>query len=245
MRHQDSTSAPRPLSEADRRWLDDALKSAMVDLGKRMADIKDSLDAAGTGGSSAAGEASATPGASLEEREQLLDELMDLVDQIDLARGEWKRDWAGGDAGAWGFDCRERGAPSGPLRILQGLLIVASSPAASVMGQGTLSLLQHCCLWHPGWKEGSSGSHLAAACSPGGSAHRSADSQDPRQHPCLCPPVQICPPSAACRRCWTCCARRTPRCAGAPQRWLPRACRTTLPCRWARHLLPLVTLVDA
>lgn len=90
MRHQDDTSTPRPLSEADRRWLDDALKSVMVDLGKRMADIKDTLDTADTadvGGSSAAGEAAAAPAASLEEREQLLDELKDLVEQIDLARG--------------------------------------------------------------------------------------------------------------------------------------------------------------
>ena len=30
-------------------------------------------------------------GASLAEREQLLDELMDLVEQIDLARGELRR----------------------------------------------------------------------------------------------------------------------------------------------------------
>lgn len=87
MQHQDGTSEPRPLSEADRRWLDDALKSAMVDLGKRMADIKDSLDAGSGGGSGDAGDPALAGAASLEEREQLLDELMDLVDQIDLARG--------------------------------------------------------------------------------------------------------------------------------------------------------------
>ncbi len=89
----DGTHEPRPVSETDRQWLDQALKSAMVDLGKRMQDIKESLDASeaapeAAGGSSAGG---AEPGAgavaSLEEKEQLLDELMDLVENIDLARG--------------------------------------------------------------------------------------------------------------------------------------------------------------
>ncbi len=111
MRHQDDTSTPRPLSEADRRWLDDALKSVMVDLGKRMADIKDTLDTADTadvGGSSAAGEAAAAPAASLEEREQLLDELKDLVEQIDLARGAQQPGLVGGRG------CRSRGTLAGP-----------------------------------------------------------------------------------------------------------------------------------
>ena len=73
----------RPMTEADRRWLEDALKSAMIDLGKRMKDIKDTLDA----GEAGSGAADGGSGASLEEREQLLDELMDIVESIDLARG--------------------------------------------------------------------------------------------------------------------------------------------------------------
>lgn len=85
MRQQgDGTTAPRPMAEADKEWLDTALKSAMIDLGKRMQDIKETLDA---GDGSAAEADAAGEGASLQERERLLDELMDIVEQIDLARG--------------------------------------------------------------------------------------------------------------------------------------------------------------
>ena len=81
------------MGEADRRWLEDALKSAMIDLSKRMQDIKQTLDAPGGGGGGDAAAAaegaggSAGGGASLEDKERLLDELMDIVEQIDLARG--------------------------------------------------------------------------------------------------------------------------------------------------------------
>ena len=95
-----TTSEARPLAEADRHWLEDALKSAMVDLGRRMQDITASLDA-GTGGAAggtaaagsdeaaAAAALQAEEGASLEQKEQLLDELQDLIESIDLAKGEW------------------------------------------------------------------------------------------------------------------------------------------------------------
>ncbi len=79
MRYQDGTHAtqPRQMSEEDRLWLEEALKSAMVDLGKRMQDIKQTLDQ-GLGASSPR---------TLEEKEQLLDELMEIVESIDLAKG--------------------------------------------------------------------------------------------------------------------------------------------------------------
>lgn len=101
----DGDAPPRPMSEADRAWLENALKSAMIDLGKRMADIKGSLDAggagaaAGDGGGGAEGEG-ASP-ASLEDKERLLDELQDIVDQIDLAKGG-RQGGAGWSAWVWG-----------------------------------------------------------------------------------------------------------------------------------------------
>lgn len=60
------------LSAADREWLEDALKHAMVDLSKRMTDIKDALDE---------GQES-----SVEEKERMLDELLELVESIDQAK---------------------------------------------------------------------------------------------------------------------------------------------------------------
>lgn len=95
MKHHDGTTAPRPMPEGERQFLEDAMKSAMIDLGKRMTDIKDTLDTAGAvesgggGGDEAAAEGSgeaASPPATLEQRERLLDELQDIVDQIDLAK---------------------------------------------------------------------------------------------------------------------------------------------------------------
>lgn len=50
----------------------------MVDLGQRMHSIKDMLDNAG---------ADSRPAAALKEKEALLDELMEIVDSIDHARG--------------------------------------------------------------------------------------------------------------------------------------------------------------
>ncbi|PRW45487.1 Hsp70-binding 1 [Chlorella sorokiniana] len=92
MQHrEEGDGPPRPMSEADRHFLEDALKSAMIDLGQRMADIKESLDAGGAGaaagdsGAAAAGEGSSSS-ASLEDKERLLDELLDIVEQIDLAK---------------------------------------------------------------------------------------------------------------------------------------------------------------
>ena len=95
MQHrEEGDGPPRPMSEGDRHFLEDALKSAMIDLSQRMADIKDSLDAggagaaAGDGGGPAAGDGSGP--ASLEAKERLLDELLDIVEQIDLAKGGWR-----------------------------------------------------------------------------------------------------------------------------------------------------------
>jgi hsp70-interacting protein len=81
----DGTAAARPLTEQDRSWLEGALKSAMIDLSKRMQDIKATLDG---GEAATAAESDAEP-ATLQQKEQLLGELMDIVDSIDLARGEW------------------------------------------------------------------------------------------------------------------------------------------------------------
>ena len=116
MQHQsDGTSEAKAMPEEERRWLEAALRSAMVDLGKRMQDIKVGLEGGddleeGVGsaegelqGASAAaveGAAEGEPGtaaaaaaaaaASLAAKERLLDELMELVESIDLARGaQW------------------------------------------------------------------------------------------------------------------------------------------------------------
>lgn len=67
------------LSEVDKEWLEEALRGAMVDLGKRLEDIKECLDDGTPEGSSQ------TP-ATIEEKERLLDELLDLVESIDQAK---------------------------------------------------------------------------------------------------------------------------------------------------------------
>lgn len=102
MAHQgDGTSEARSMSQEDRAWLEGALKSAMIDLSKRMEDIKQSLDSS-SGGAAAPG--GGGPGAedaaaSLEQQERMLDELQDIVESIDLARGEaWARGGARGGA---------------------------------------------------------------------------------------------------------------------------------------------------
>jgi hsp70-interacting protein len=86
MSQSDGTADPRPMSEEDRAWLEGALKSAMIDLSKRMQDIKLTLDS-GDSGVGGGNDAAAEP-ATLEQKEQLLDELQDIVESIDLARGE-------------------------------------------------------------------------------------------------------------------------------------------------------------
>eukprot|EP00889_Picochlorum_renovo_P003594 jgi/Picre1/30624/NNA_005985.t1 len=75
MKYQEAGSSyqqGQALSEADKEWLEDALKNAMVDLGKRMVDIKEALD----------GEECS----SIQEKETMLDELQDLVESIDQAK---------------------------------------------------------------------------------------------------------------------------------------------------------------
>ncbi|GAB4821321.1 hypothetical protein N2152v2_008367 [Parachlorella kessleri] len=76
MRHQGDGTRPSPrgLSEEDQQWLENALKSYMVDLGARMKEIKETLDG------------SQTRPTTLEEKEMLLEELMELVEGIDQAK---------------------------------------------------------------------------------------------------------------------------------------------------------------
>lgn len=74
-----SNDAHASLSGADREWLEEALRGAMVDLGKRLEDIKDSLDDDAQGGST-------EHRVTIEEKEKLLDELLDLVESIDQAK---------------------------------------------------------------------------------------------------------------------------------------------------------------
>jgi len=64
--------AHQSLSEDDKQWLEDALRNAMVDLSKQLVDIKESLDDATE--------------ETVEKRERLLDELLDLVESIDQAK---------------------------------------------------------------------------------------------------------------------------------------------------------------
>ncbi len=52
----------------------------MVDLGQRMKEIKDCLDGSGSG------DGAARP-TTLEEKEMLLEELMELVEGVDQAKG--------------------------------------------------------------------------------------------------------------------------------------------------------------
>lgn len=69
-----TTSAPpRPMSEEERRWLEDALRGGMIDLGKRMHEIKATLE-------------SQVTEEDIALREQILDELIEIVESIDHAR---------------------------------------------------------------------------------------------------------------------------------------------------------------
>lgn len=90
MKYQDGTqpgAAPRPLSAEDRTWLEEAMKGAMIDLSNRMVDITSALNE-GEGGSAAANAAAAStaPPATLEEKERLLEELVEIVESIDQAK---------------------------------------------------------------------------------------------------------------------------------------------------------------
>lgn len=78
MRYQDGTTpsdGPKPMTNDDRKWLEEAFKAQTIDLSERMRDIKGKLE--GPGGES---------GLEVQDKEHLLDELMDIVDFIDLAR---------------------------------------------------------------------------------------------------------------------------------------------------------------
>ncbi|KAK2077076.1 hypothetical protein QBZ16_004710 [Prototheca wickerhamii] len=81
LQHQDGAGTAQPMSESERQWLEEAMKSSMVDLGRRMGEIKESLDARASGERSGA-----EPAAELAEAERLLDELQDIVETIDAAR---------------------------------------------------------------------------------------------------------------------------------------------------------------
>lgn len=81
MKYQDGTvptSESHPMSEADRSWLENALKGAMVDLSNRMLEIKGTLDSTTTSTSISEDD--------LHEKEQLLEELMEIVESIDQAK---------------------------------------------------------------------------------------------------------------------------------------------------------------
>lgn len=75
-----SGNAQGSLSESDKEWLGEALRSAMVDLGKRLVDIKESLDDVG------GEDVSSISTTTIQEKEKLLDELLDLVESIDQAK---------------------------------------------------------------------------------------------------------------------------------------------------------------
>lgn len=76
MKYQDGTtpSEHKPVRPEDIKWLEEALQKYMVDLSARMKDIKSELDK---------GEESDVP---LTEKEDLLEELMEIVESIDYAR---------------------------------------------------------------------------------------------------------------------------------------------------------------
>ncbi|KAG2483844.1 hypothetical protein HYH03_017299 [Edaphochlamys debaryana] len=109
MKHADGTGPgrfrPEDVDHDKMKWLDAALKHYMVDFASRMKDIRDKLsrdtplgtaassaaDAggwdAGGGGAGSGGDGGPDGGMTdLEEREALLDELMDIVGSIDYAR---------------------------------------------------------------------------------------------------------------------------------------------------------------
>ncbi|KAG2434467.1 hypothetical protein HYH02_012296 [Chlamydomonas schloesseri] len=106
LKHADGTGnsrfKPEDVDPEKMKWLDEALKSYMVDFGARMRDIKSKLasdtpsaSAAGnkdkdqSGAAAAAADADGAEGeedTDVEEKEQLLEELMDIVGSIDYAR---------------------------------------------------------------------------------------------------------------------------------------------------------------
>ncbi|GLC35278.1 hypothetical protein PLESTM_000302600, partial [Pleodorina starrii] len=106
IKYADSTGSgfrPEDVDPDKMKWLDEALKQYMVDLSARMRDIKTALQRDTTTTTTAAAAAAAaaaggpgrgddqqlgseTAAADLEEREALLDELMDIVSSIDYAR---------------------------------------------------------------------------------------------------------------------------------------------------------------
>jgi hypothetical protein len=80
--------------------LDEALQEFMKDFADRMKEIKHALSDEGQpaadqqqqqqGGEAAAGGSAAAGGLSLSEKEVLCDELMDIVESVDCARGGWR-----------------------------------------------------------------------------------------------------------------------------------------------------------
>ncbi|EFJ51306.1 hypothetical protein VOLCADRAFT_116527 [Volvox carteri f. nagariensis] len=99
LKYADGTSPsgfrPEDVDPEKMKWLDDVLKHYMVDFSARMKEIKTALEkdtsASGAGvesdqGPAAGGDVGDSGGAGLEEREALLEELMDIVSSIDYAR---------------------------------------------------------------------------------------------------------------------------------------------------------------
>ncbi|KAG2426037.1 hypothetical protein HXX76_013227 [Chlamydomonas incerta] len=99
LKHADGTGGsrfrPEDVDPEKMKWLDAALKSYMVDFGARMRDIKTRLasDTAAAAAAAGAGkdqapdaDGEAGEDAEVEEKERLLEELMDIVGSIDYAR---------------------------------------------------------------------------------------------------------------------------------------------------------------
>jgi hsp70-interacting protein len=97
MKYQDGISSeptpPQQMAEADRQWLEEAMKEAMVDLNKRMQDIKSTLDQAALETSTSTTSSDAQQEQEqrqqqqrVEDYERLLDELVEIVESIDYAR---------------------------------------------------------------------------------------------------------------------------------------------------------------
>lgn len=88
----------RELDPERRAWLEQAMQEFMKDFAERMREIKDALTGSaaqqqggttdeGAGGSQLHGGTGATAALSLAEKEALCDELLDIVESVDHARG--------------------------------------------------------------------------------------------------------------------------------------------------------------
>ncbi|KDD72740.1 hypothetical protein H632_c2952p0, partial [Helicosporidium sp. ATCC 50920] len=82
LQHHDGTRASQPMSAEDRAWLEEAMQSSVVDLGKRMQELTALLSSRVPQAQTE--EISATSEAVL-EMERALDELVEIVEHVDCA----------------------------------------------------------------------------------------------------------------------------------------------------------------